>query len=440
MGLQHSRSVTPSRGESQRVVPPAHRVTSRKLSRVLIAAAAALTVLFASAPAIAQSDDPADYPTWAEVEAAKASEADTQATLARLETALASAQAEAAAASTAAVEAGVAVREAEQDLEMATERASVMSSRLSEAETEFAESSEALSRTISWLYRDGTGLARYSELASAENADQFMAKLSVATQVTGTWNTLTDQATVQVNTVNGLREQAETAREERESRAQAAQEAADAAQAARVAADAAVATAEDRTDTVFAQLAELKGTTAEIEQQYQLGVQVAEAAAERERERQAEEARKAARQAEREASNSSGGSSSSGSSGGSGGSGGTPSTPPNPGTPGIIVDPAAAQAYARNAIGAYGWGGDQFSCLVDLWNGESNWRVDATNPWSGAYGIPQSWPAEKLAAAGPDWRTNAATQINWGLAYIDAAYGSPCNAWYAWLARDPHWY
>ncbi|PRI11478.1 hypothetical protein [Leucobacter massiliensis] len=77
---------------------------------------------------------------------------------------------------------------------------------------------------------------------------------------------------------------------------------------------------------------------------------------------------------------------------------------------------------------------------MSLWNGESGWRADALNPWSGAYGIPQSLPAEKMAAAGPDWRTNAATQISWGLAYISAAYGSPCNAWAMWQSRNPHWY
>jgi hypothetical protein len=34
-----------------------------------------------------------------------------------------------------------------------------------------------------------------------------------------------------------------------------------------------------------------------------------------------------------------------------------------------------------------------------------------------------------MAAAGPDWRTSSSTQIDWGLGYIQAAYGSPCNAW-----------
>lgn len=104
-----------------------------------------------------------------------------------------------------------------------------------------------------------------------------------------------------------------------------------------------------------------------------------------------------------------------------------PEPAPAPVTP--IMTPAEAQAHARGAIGGYGWGDEQFSCLVSLWNRESGWRVQARNPSSGAYGIPQAYPAESLAKAGPDWRTNGATQIAWGLSYISSRYGSPCGAW-----------
>ena len=71
----------------------------------------------------------------------------------------------------------------------------------------------------------------------------------------------------------------------------------------------------------------------------------------------------------------------------------------------------------------------QFGCLDSLWTRESGWRVHDTNPSSGAYGIPQSLPAGKMASAGADWRDNPATQIRWGLGYIDGRYGSPCTAW-----------
>ena len=93
------------------------------------------------------------------------------------------------------------------------------------------------------------------------------------------------------------------------------------------------------------------------------------------------------------------------------------------------TDAASAQAVARSMMGSYGWGDDQFSCLVSLWNRESSWDYQAENASSGAYGIPQSLPGSKMGSVGADWRTNPTTQIIWGLGYISGRYGSPCSAW-----------
>ena len=90
---------------------------------------------------------------------------------------------------------------------------------------------------------------------------------------------------------------------------------------------------------------------------------------------------------------------------------------------------AEYQEYARQRCYDYGWSDSDFYCLVLLWNRESNWRVTAKNPSSGAYGIPQSLPASKMASAGDDYLTNYKTQIEWGLSYIKSRYGNPSNAW-----------
>jgi hypothetical protein len=105
-------------------------------------------------------------------------------------------------------------------------------------------------------------------------------------------------------------------------------------------------------------------------------------------------------------------------------------------TPTYTTPTGTAQAYAAGLVAARGWGAGEFSCLVSLWNRESGWNTHAYNP-SGAYGIPQSLPGDKMASAGADWRTSSATQIDWGLGYIRARYGSPCQAWshetaYSW--------
>ena len=99
-----------------------------------------------------------------------------------------------------------------------------------------------------------------------------------------------------------------------------------------------------------------------------------------------------------------------------------------PAAPVAVNDPAGAQAYAAAKLSSFGWAPDQMQCLMKLWTKESEWRTTATNPSSGAYGIVQSLPAEKMASAGADYRTNYRTQINWGLGYIEERYGSPCQA------------
>lgn len=75
------------------------------------------------------------------------------------------------------------------------------------------------------------------------------------------------------------------------------------------------------------------------------------------------------------------------------------------------------------------WSSRQFTYLNLLWTRESGWNPYAYNSHSGAYGIPQALPGDKMAAAGTDWRTSARTQILWGLTYIKERYGSPYLAW-----------
>ncbi|MET1044234.1 MAG: lytic transglycosylase domain-containing protein [Microbacteriaceae bacterium] len=101
-------------------------------------------------------------------------------------------------------------------------------------------------------------------------------------------------------------------------------------------------------------------------------------------------------------------------------------------------DPGSAKAIASDLVSARGWGAGQYDCLVSLWNKESGWNVYASNKSSGAYGIPQALPGSKMATVGADWQTNPATQITWGLNYIQGRYGDPCGAWGSSQSRG--WY
>ncbi|MGP3972024.1 transglycosylase SLT domain-containing protein [Streptomyces sp. 6N223] len=81
---------------------------------------------------------------------------------------------------------------------------------------------------------------------------------------------------------------------------------------------------------------------------------------------------------------------------------------------------------------------EQFSCFRWIVNHESDWDHTATNPTSGAYGLVQALPAKRMSTVDDDWKTNPATQIEWGLKYMKGRYGSPCEAKNFWEVNG--WY
>ncbi|MCX0243636.1 transglycosylase SLT domain-containing protein [Streptomyces drozdowiczii] len=94
----------------------------------------------------------------------------------------------------------------------------------------------------------------------------------------------------------------------------------------------------------------------------------------------------------------------------------------------------SAQDTAKQMIGDDA----QFQCFSNIVSHESGWNPSATNASSGAYGLVQALPGSKMASAGSDWKTNAGTQIKWGMDYMNSRYGSPCGAWSFWQAHN--WY
>jgi hypothetical protein len=95
---------------------------------------------------------------------------------------------------------------------------------------------------------------------------------------------------------------------------------------------------------------------------------------------------------------------------------------------------SSAQATAKKMIGDSA----EYQCFSKIVDHESGWNVNATNASSGAYGLVQALPGSKMASAGSDWKTNPATQIEWGLDYMKDRYGGACDAWSFWQANG--WY
>jgi hypothetical protein len=94
---------------------------------------------------------------------------------------------------------------------------------------------------------------------------------------------------------------------------------------------------------------------------------------------------------------------------------------------------AQVQAIARQMVPS-----GQFQCFSNIVTHESGWNYRAVNASSGAYGLVQAFPGSKMSSAGADWQTNPATQIKWGLNYMNVRYGSPCDAWTYWQANGSY--
>ena len=103
--------------------------------------------------------------------------------------------------------------------------------------------------------------------------------------------------------------------------------------------------------------------------------------------------------------------------------------------PGVTDPREMARQILKNK---YSLGDEHYTCFNNIIMRESNWDIDATNPSSGAYGIPQALPGSKMSTVGADWRTNPATQITWAVEYMKKRYGSPCSAWS--FKRSNGWY
>lgn len=392
-------------------------------SRGLFVAAAVVVGALVAPVVTAAPATATEYPSWQDVQHAKGNEQTKNAEISRVQAALQTAQAAAAAKSQAALDASAKADDAEADLTAATQAATSLQAQADQATKTADRAQQRAGQLAANLYRDGSSNQMTTRIATAKDPRQLLYQLGALDQLSSTWAGVMDDASVAAKTASSLHAQATRAEHERADLADAAETKATAAKDAEAAANAAVDDTQEHSDELYAQLASLKDTTAQTEERYALGQKVAAQKAEQQRKREA---------AAEAAANTTVPTGSSASSGGSGTS--------YPSTGGVVVDPAGAQAYARSALASFGWGSDQFGCLQSLWTQESGWRANALNASSGAYGIPQSLPADKMSAAGPDWRTNAATQINWGLAYIKSAYGSPCAAWGHEMGVNPHWY
>ncbi len=393
--------------------------------------------LLQAGPASADDDaPPSGYPSWAEVQQAQGNEAAASAEVDRINQLLAGLQQKSGELGAAAIKAGTEYAQAHDALQ----RQQAVTQKLAEASQQAKTKADSLKKATSLLvvkaYESGGFDPGPWSVANAAIAPDNIQSYALLNRVLDRTSKLHDDALSASRASAAATAQEQAARDVLAQLDSDAAAKAQAADSARRAAEDSVAATDGQRKTMVAQLASLTSTSAAVAQKYQEG-QVAlaayQAAQEAKREaaqRQAEAdaqaaANQRAQQAAAAASNQqaapppvSSGGGGGGFGGGGGGGGGS-----------VVDDPAGARQYASSRLGAFGWGQDQMQCLSLLWNQESSWMTDATNPSSGAYGVAQALPPDKYYSAGSDWLSNYRTQIDWGLGYIRDRYGSPCNAW-----------
>ena len=102
---------------------------------------------------------------------------------------------------------------------------------------------------------------------------------------------------------------------------------------------------------------------------------------------------------------------------------------------GTTVPAGEMQQWAHDYLLSNGYTEADFTATVYIITHESGWSVTATNPSSGAYGLPQALPGSKMVSAGADWATNYQTQLKWFWGYCAQRYGSIQGAYTYWLAN-----
>lgn len=419
-----------------------HKSPIRHFLAVAATAGFLLSSGIAALPAAAEEGPPSGFPSWADVEAAKGNAAATAAEVANINGLLDSLENQAGELGAAAVKAGAGLALTQRKLDAATAEVQLLNAQSRQAAGEAAKyKKDAVAVAVQSYKTGGAGLGLFAAITALESPDNLngVDMMHQVGEKAAVKQARAGEAQAASAALEKTRAQAQLAQQQLTAQAQAASDAAVAAQAA---VTAQLDSKKVQGTTLTAQLATLNNTTVAVEAQFRQGQDALAAY------NQAQEAkRKAAEEAAKRAAEQQ--------------PAAAPQPAPNPGIPnpgspnpapapvdpnpddgyippevllpvipgGAVNDPAGAKAYAQGRLGAFGWAPGEFSCLNMLWERESNWRTNATNPYSGAYGIAQSLPPGKYSSAGSDWLTNYRTQIEWGLGYIQNRYGSPCGAW-----------
>jgi cell wall-associated NlpC family hydrolase len=249
-------------------------MADRKRAKRAVAAGVPASLLLAFAnplPAVALQRP--DYPSWDEVEQARADEAAAAAKIEQIEGILIRLEAEAAELNRQALQLGEDYAIAQTELDAATAKLDKLTAQAEAAQKRADESEQLVAVIVAQMARGGGGDVTLGLLlGSADDTDSLLQRLGIADRLSASSAALLERAVYDKKTAQALAKDAKAAERERQKLADAAQQKFDAAQEAADAAQAKADAQRADIDRLYAQLATLKGTTAETERAYQEGL------------------------------------------------------------------------------------------------------------------------------------------------------------------------
>jgi cell wall-associated NlpC family hydrolase len=236
-----------------------------------IVPAALILALVAPGPATAARMP--DYPTWADVQNAKRSQAATQAEIDKIEGLLVALENKAQQLGRIAQERAEDYAIARDALAAAEQKVERLTLQADDAQERADESASRAARLIAQLARTGGGdLTLGLLMGSASHTDQLLSRLGTMNRVTESSSDILARAQFDQNLAESLNDEAKVAEQARQDLADEAQTALDAAQKASDAAETEVAAQQQHADQMYAQLASLKNTTEQVVRDYQEGL------------------------------------------------------------------------------------------------------------------------------------------------------------------------
>ncbi|MEO8262382.1 MAG: M23 family peptidase [Pseudolysinimonas sp.] len=228
--------------------------------------------LLLSGPAPALAAGTIDYPTWADVKAARADEAKAKAQIAAIQALLAQLQADLEKAQADEIAKGEAYEQAQDAYDTQVIVADELTAQATAAKDEATAAKEQATRLLAMLAKSGNGDVVAQLFVQSDTADQLLYRLETMDRLSDQSDKLYSEAVQLQNSAQALSEQADIAEQKREELRVIAEKALVEAQKATAAVQAALQEQQDHQVELEAQLAVLVEKREATETDYQAGV------------------------------------------------------------------------------------------------------------------------------------------------------------------------